>query len=241
MRTCLIALLLMCSSLAAQERPLRFAISDSWAMPMIRIEDGVATGGILFDLQQRLAEKVGRQADLLVLPRLRIAQMMTRSQLDVRCYVNPEWLKDSHHQYIWSVPFMLQRDLLVSRINQSPVELEELQGERIGTVLGFVYPKLEPYFVSGQLQREDARTQDQVLAKLSAGRYAYAVSSELALNWVNRQQPDDKRLYPVSELAADAVSCIVRDQPDVPSMALLRAMVQMKQDGEFEQILARYR
>jgi polar amino acid transport system substrate-binding protein len=33
----------------------------------------------------------------------------------------------------------------------------------------------------------------------------------------------------------------VRDEPDVPTMALLRALVQMKQAGEFEQILARYR
>lgn len=241
MRNCLILLMLLCSSLAAQERPLRFAISDSWAMPMVRIENGVATGGILYDLQRRLAEKVGRQADLLVLPRLRIAQLMTRSQIDVRCYVNPDWLKDSHYQYTWSIPFMIQRDLLVSRFKQPPVELEALQGERIGTVLGFVYPRLEPLFASGQLTREDARTQDLVLAKLAAGRYAYAVSNELALNWLNRNRPADKQLYPVGELAADPISCIVREEADVPSMALLRAMVQMKQAGEFEAILARYR
>jgi polar amino acid transport system substrate-binding protein len=241
MRKYLIALALLCSSLSAEERPLRFAISDSWAMPMVNIENGVATGGILYDLQLRLAEKVGRQADLLVLPRLRVAQLMTRSQIDVRCYVNPDWLKDSHHQYTWSIPFMTQRDLLVSRLEQSAVDPQELQGERIGTVLGFVYPTLEPLFASGQLKREDARTQDQVLAKLAAGRYSYAVSNELSLHWRNKNQPADKQLHPVSELAANPVSCIVRDQPDVPNMALLRAMVQMKQAGEFEEILARYR
>ena len=45
----------------------------------------------------------------------------------------------------------------------------------------------------------------------------------------------------LSEVASDPIACIVRDAPDVPTMALLRAMVQMKQAGEFDEILARYR
>ncbi len=85
---------------------------------MIHIEHGQATGGILYDLQQRLAEKVGRRAEMLVGPRLRIQQMLVRGEIDVRCYVNPAWLNESHHQYIWSVPFMVQRDLLVGRDKQ---------------------------------------------------------------------------------------------------------------------------
>ena len=241
MRNCLLTLILLCTSLAADERPLRFAISEGWAMPMINIQDGRATGGILYDLQMRMAEKVGRAADLLVMPRLRVQQMMTRGEIDVRCYVNPDWLQESHHQYAWSIPFMTQRDLLVSRFEQVSPQLEELQGERIGTVLGFTYPRMQPLFVSGELKREDARNQELVLAKLDAGRYHYAVSNELSLEWFNRQQPVDRKLYPILELAADPISCIVRDEPDVPSMGLLRALVQMKQAGEFEAILARYR
>ncbi len=241
MRILWLTLLLLSPLLCADERPLRFAVSEGWAMPMMRIEEGRATGGILYDLQIRLAEKVGRRAELMVMPRLRVQQMMTRGDIDVRCYVNPDWLKESHYQYAWSIPFMIQRDLLVSRIDQEPLQPEELQGERIGTVLGFIYPRLEPLFASGQLRREDARTQELVLSKLEADRYQYAVSNQLSLDWFNRQQPAQRKLYPVSELAADPIACIVRDEADVPSMALLRAMVQMKQAGEFDAILARYR
>ena len=67
------------------------------------------------------------------------------------------------------------------------------------------------------------------------------LADELTLHWRNRNQPADKKLYPVRKLAEYPISCIVRDQADVPSMALLRAMVQMKQAGEFDEILARYR
>ncbi len=219
----------------ANERPLRFSINDSWAMPMIQIEAEQAVAGILFDLQRRLAAKVGRQAEMLVMPRLRVQQAVDNGDIDVRCYVSPHWINSGHYRYIWSLPFMTQRDLLVGR-QAAHLQPEQLKNERLGTVLGFTYPQLDARFASGQLERDDARTQEQVLLKLRAGRYAYAISNELSLHWFNRQLPASQR-----ELSHDPIACIVRDAPDVPTMALLRAMVQMKQDGEFDAILQTYR
>lgn len=234
------ALLLICAYSAAEERPLRFSVIESWAMPLIKVENGEATGGIVYDLQMRLAQKVGRRAEMMVLPRKRVQAMLVRGEIDVRCYVNPTWLTESHHQYIWSVPFMTQRDVLVAR-TQRAVTLENLHGELVGTVLGYIYPKLQPRFDNHDLQRDDARTQELALMKLEAGRNNYAVSSELTLNWFNHNQPADLKLQPLEELSSDLASCIVRDEPDVPTMQLLRALVQMSNDGEFEQILAKYR
>ncbi len=235
-----LTLFLLSATVGAEQRPLRFSVSESGAMPMVHIVDGQATDGILYDLQHRLAEKVGRRAELLVLPRLRVQEMLVRGEIDVRCYVSPAWLTESHHQYIWSVPFMVQRDLLVGRRKQR-LQLSQLEGESVGTVLGFTYPELEPLFSHGQLQRDDARTQELALAKLAAKRYDYAISNELTLHWFNRQQPAGRKLQALAEVASEPLACIVRDEPDVPTMALLRALVQMKQDGEFEAILARYR
>jgi polar amino acid transport system substrate-binding protein len=238
MRLLLLSLLLCSASLSAEPRPLRFPISESWAMPMVEIDEGRPTRGILYDLQLRLAQKVGRRAEMQVMPRLRVQQMLVRGEIDVRCYVNPAWLEESHHQYIWSVPFMVQRDLLVGRPGD---RLAPLPGETIGTVLGFSYPQLQSDFNAGQLVREDARTQELALAKLVAERYRFTVSNELALQWFNRQQPANRKLQVVREIASDIVACIVRDEPDVPTMQLLRALVQMSNDGEFDAILARYR
>lgn len=236
------ALLLLALShpACAEERALRFSINDSWAMPMVHIENGQAVAGILVDLQQRLAAKVGRKAELLVMPRLRVQHALDVGEIDVRCYVSPNWDNSGHYRYIWSLPFMSQRDVLVGT-HAANLQAEQLQGERLGTVLGFAYPRLEPLFASGQLQREDARTQDLALLKLSAHRYRYAISNELSLHWFNRQQPTGQKLHILSEIASDPIACIIRDAPDVPTAALLRAMVQMKQAGEFDELLARYR
>ncbi|WP_068825700.1 substrate-binding periplasmic protein [Pseudomonas sp. BMS12] len=233
-------LLLLCHPTFAAERALRFSVTESWAMPLMRYEQGQAAGGILYDLHKRLAQKVGRRAEQLVLPRQRVQQILERGEIDVRCYVNPAWVKESHYQYIWSLPFMVQRDLIVTRQSENTLPGSH-SGERIGTVLGFIYPTLEPQIASGLVQRDDARTQEQVLEKLEAGRYRFAVSNQLTLDWFNRRQQQEQRLRPLGELAADLVSCLVRDEPDVPTQKLLRAMVQMRQDGEFDAILARYR
>lgn len=233
-------LLVLSHNAYAEERALRFSINDSWAMPMVHIENGQAVAGILVDLQQRLAAKVGRKAELLVMPRLRVQHALDNGEIDVRCYVSPNWVNGGHYRYIWSLPFMTQRDVLVGT-RTANLQAEQLQGKRLGTVLGFAYPRLEPLFASGQLQREDARTQDLALLKLSAHRSQYAISNELSLHWFNRQQPTGQKLHILSEIASDPIACIIRDAPDVPTTALLRAMVQMKQAGEFDELLARYR
>jgi polar amino acid transport system substrate-binding protein len=239
MRLLFLFLLALGNAPFAEERPLRFSITESSAMPMVRIEDGQATGGILYDLQMRLAEKVGRTAQIMVLPRLRVQQMLVRGEIDARCDVNPAWLKESTHQYIWSLPFMLHHDVLVGTDAELPAQPPP--GETIGTVLGYVYPALAPAFADGELLRDDARTQELVLVKLAAARNRYGISNQLTLSWFNRQRPQGRKLHTLRVLSSDLVGCIIRDEADVPTHALLRALVRMSVDGEFEAILARYR
>lgn len=239
-RVCAAVLALLSLCCTAQERPIRFSITESGVMPLVDIRNGEAVGGILYDLPMRLAEKIGRRAELLVLPRLRVQRALLHNEIDVRCYVNPAWLSETYPEYVWSIPFMVQRDLLVGR-TPTPVSPETLPRQSIGTVLGFYYPTLHPLFMAGKLLRDDGRTQGLVLTKLAAGRYDYAISNELALHWYNRHSDEAEKLYEVHELASDLAACLVRDAPDVPTQQLLRAMVQMKQDGEFDAILQRYR
>lgn len=100
--------------------------------------------------------KVGRRAEMLVLPRKRVQAMLVRGEIDVRCYVNPSWMTESHHQYIWSVPFMKQRDMLVARTRQN-MTVEQLHDQTVGTVLGYVYPQLQAKLDNHDLRRDDAR------------------------------------------------------------------------------------
>ena len=117
-RLCLLGTLLLAVGVAAfaqEQRPLRFAVIEGWAMPMMQFVDGQTTTGILYDLYMHLAQKVGRDAELVVIPRLRAQSARARGEIDVHCYVNPSWHQDSHHQYIWSQPLLVQHGLIVGR------------------------------------------------------------------------------------------------------------------------------
>ncbi|MHA5568133.1 amino acid ABC transporter substrate-binding protein, partial [Pseudomonas aeruginosa] len=118
---------------------------------------------------------------------------------------------------------------------------EALPAQRIGTVLGYSYPRLQALFDIGRLRRDDARTQDLVLEKLRAGRYRYAVSHQLSLHWSNRQAPGQPPLQEAAQLEETAVSCLVRDSAEVPVEAILKTFEEMKRSGEIEEILQRYR
>ncbi|MDB6143964.1 MAG: amino acid transporter substrate-binding protein [Pseudomonas sp.] len=242
MRLFVSVLLLVISGLSfAAEAPLRFSIADSWSMPLILIDGDKPRDGVLFDIMQSLSRQVGRPAEYHVLARMRMQIALERGEIDVRCYAAQSWMPNQSGDYIWSLPLMIQRDLLISTPdNAAPVRPEQMHDASIGTVLGYVYPTLQHLFDNHQLQREDARSQDMVLKKLQAGRYHYAVVNEWSLNWFNRTLAPEQRLRAVSIIEEQPVGCVVRNDPNVPVQRILRTLLRMKMSGEIDEIIQRY-
>jgi polar amino acid transport system substrate-binding protein len=220
---------------------LRFAVPDSWAMPMVQLQGGRPTQGILHDILLSLATQVGAPAQFIVLPRARVQSAMEHGDIDVRCYAAQSWLPNQSGDYIWSVPLWFQRDLLVSREDQSAqINPADLPRQAIGTVLGYSYPTLQSLFDADRLQREDARNQEQVLEKLLAGRYRYAVSNQWTLDWINQRLLPEQQLRGVAVLQEQHIGCYVRNDPNVPVQRILRTLLRMKMSGEIDDIIRLY-
>jgi polar amino acid transport system substrate-binding protein len=241
MRLALGALLLICLNVGAAETPLRFVMADSWAMPMVELDRGRPVQGILYDIMLSLATQIGVPAEFHVLPRARVQSAMEHGEVDVRCFVSQSWLPNQSGDYIWSIPLFTQRDLLISRRDlPTSIAPENLPRQTLGTVLGYVYPTLQPLFDADRLQREDARNQDQVLDKLVAGRYRYAVSNQWTLDWFNQRLPAEQQLQAVAVLQEQRVGCYVRNDPQVPVQRILRTLLRMQMSGEIDDIIGLY-
>lgn len=241
MRLALGALLLISLNVAAADAPLRFVVPDSWAMPMVQLERGHPTQGILHDVMLSLATQVGLPAEFHVLPRSRVQNAMEHGEVDVRCYAAQSWLPNQSGDYIWSIPLWTQPDLLISRQDpQTSVTPANLSRQPIGTVLGYSYPTLQPLFDSDRLHRDDARNQEQVLEKLQAGRYRYAVSNQWTLDWFNQRLMPGQQLQAVAMLQEQNVGCYVRNDPNVPVQRILRTLLRMKMSGEIDDIIRLY-
>ena len=241
MRVVLGALWMITTLSLAAPAPLRFAISDSWAMPLVQIEAGQPTQGILYDLMLSLATQVGHPAQFQVLARARIAPAMEHGEIDVRCYVAQAWLNNLSGDYIWSIPLWVQRNVLASaHVPPLSVNVAQLAAQNIGTVLNYSYPTLEPLFAKGQLKRDDARSEEQVLQKLVAGRFKYAVTNEWTLERFNQQLPAGRKLHVVAVIEEQSLGCYVRNDPALPVQRILRTLLRMKMSGEIDAIILLY-
>lgn len=237
----LCALLLLSRAAFAAGSPLRFSVADSWSMPLIQIEDHQPVSGILYDIMQSLARQVDMTPEYHVLPRLRVQTALAHGEVDIRCYAAQAWVPDISGDYLWSLPILFQRDLLIaSAQTASGPYPEQFDSETIGTVLGYNYPALTHLFANHQLIREDARSEEHALRKLIAGRYNYAAVSERVLSWINRGLPSNQRLKPIALISEQAAGCIVRNDPALPAQAILRTLVRMRVSGEIDRIVERY-
>lgn len=239
MRVVLGALWMISLTSLAAPAPLRFAISDSWAMPMVQVEDERPTQGIMYDLMLSLATQVGRPAEFHLLARARIASAMEHGDVDVRCYVAQAWVDNLSGDYTWSVPLMVQRNVLVSAHEQA-VQVTQLAPQLIGTVLNYRYAILDPLFTSGQLTRDDARSEAQVLHKLVAGRFKYAVINEWIVDRFNLNSPSGQRLHKVTVIDEQSLGCMIRNDPNLPVQKVLRTLLRMKMSGEIDDIIKLY-
>ncbi|SEM98593.1 polar amino acid transport system substrate-binding protein [Pseudomonas sp. ok272] len=241
MRSALGALVLIGTSALAAPAPLRFAITDSWAMPMVQIEQGRPTQGILYDVMLSLATQVDMPAEFHVLARARVQSSMEHAEIDVRCYAAQAWLPNQSGDYIWSIPLWFQRDLLVTTQGRpASTDLARIEAQSIGTVLGYSYPTLQPRFDSLQFRRDDARNQDQVLQKLLAGRNHYGISNQWTLDWFNQRLEPQRKLRTVAVLQEQHVGCYVRNDPKLPVQRILRTLLRMKMSGEIDDIIRLY-
>ncbi|WNW10976.1 transporter substrate-binding domain-containing protein [Pseudomonas sp. DTU_2021_1001937_2_SI_NGA_ILE_001] len=241
MRKLLLSLSLLLSQEGiAEPAALRFSVSESWSMPLMHLENHQPTSGILLEIFDSLARQVGRQAEYHVMPRLRIQGALESADIDVRCYIAKSWLGDLRGDYAWSVPILVQRDLLVAAPLTVGPYPEQFDNEVIGTVTGYNYPALQHLFDSHRLVREDARNQEQVLRMLVAGRYNYAISNQLAMDWINRELPPEQRLKVVATVSEQDAACLVRKDPALPVQQILDTLQAMRKSGEIQRIVERY-
>jgi polar amino acid transport system substrate-binding protein len=237
-----LAILLLWTTHSLAEQPvLRFSIAESWSMPLMRTEQDQPVEGILFELMHAIARETNIRPQYHLMARLRLQQAMRDGEIDVRCYVSTHWLTEPSGNYRWSIPLIEQRDLLIGRSGEyGTASADQLPAQAIGTVLGYTYPTLEALFAQGRLLREDSRNQSLVLHKLQAGRYQYAVSNQLSLQWFNRSLPPEQHLHVLAVLEEQALGCMVRDAPELPTQAVLEAIARIKQSGEMQRIIEHY-
>lgn len=225
-------------SAPASDASLVFIAPANHAMPFADTRRNVLERGILKDLGEAIAERVGLQARFIVVPAKRVSAALDQGEADALCYTAQRWIDAT--QVHWSRPLFDYTGVVARRADAVPIEqLSQLAGLPLGTVAGYRYPEVEEA-LGKQFARDDAPDMGRNLAKLAAGRVRYALTEKLTLAYAMREAPS-QRLQPGPSTISYPTHCVFSTRRQLPLARLDKAIDSLLSDGSIDRILARYR
>jgi ABC-type amino acid transport substrate-binding protein len=236
----LLATLLMalplCAAHAAQTDLVMLAPLDT-SMPIARFQNGALAGGIIKDVGDMLAQRLGRRASYLSVDVNGVTPALTGGRADGMCYVLPSWIDGD---YNWSTPLFPDAEM-VAAMGDAPHlrSLRDLRDKPVGTVAGYRYPRVEQV-LGKHFARVDAESMDLNLRELGKGNGQYAIIGEAVLAYLHRNDPV-LRLRPELVFSTYKAGCAFSRLTHVPFQDINRTLDAMLKDGASDQILARYR
>ena len=215
----------------------------AWPPYLIKEQNG-KDRGILIDVMTMIASKHGFSVKIEPLPEKRALRGITSGDIDAYSKAK-EWVADPKG-YLWTDPIVESTDVLIFPKDR-PVKFEtsdDLKGKKIGTILGYRYPLLEPYFGNGRIKRDDVKKDSLMLRKLLRNRDDAAIINKLVAFWVMRQNPELKGKFDFSDKPVGKAGCRFMFttkgdwQPFIQTFNQELAL--MKTDGRLDAILQKY-
>lgn len=222
---------------AQADGSLLLAVDGGTEMPMARIAQDRVVDGMSLELGRLLARQLGRELSMVALPRKRLRDELLQGRVDGACAYLPAWLPGPLQ---WSKPFFLQEYAIVSRADApAPTRLEALSGQRLGTVLGFVYPELEKA-LGGGFVRDDAPDAAANLRKLAAGRLQHVAVSQRLLGYLRRSGQFSAAVHPPLPVGELLTQCALGPAARVTVQQLNQAIDAIERNGSLAALYRRY-
>lgn len=231
--------LLLASSPAAVagQGELVFVAATNHNMPLSRFQDGELADGLLKDLGDSIAQRMGRQARYISVPAKRVSDYLASGRADGVCYVLPRWLPGP---FKWSQPLMPDAGVLVSRPEAPAVRsLSDLANKPVGTVLGYSYSMIDAA-LGRAFVREDAPSMELNISKIQHGRMQYAIMGRMTAEYLMRADPQHK-LRIDFEFDPFKAQCAFSQKSAIPFGEVQRAIGGLVSDGTMDRLLRRYR
>lgn len=232
-----VVMLFLSGSVWGAQSEISFLAPTNHVMPLAEFDGRTLRSGILKDLGDAIAERLGMHAKFILMPSKRVSEALRAGTADGVCYVLPGWIDG---EFNWSNPVIPNLGIVIARSGTPEVQsIADLAGKPMGTVMGYRYPDFEQV-LRQHFVREDAPTMALNLRKLVHGRMDYAITEQTTLAYHQRQAANP-RLVQVLRFTSFTAQCAFSKQSKVPFPAIERAIDALVADGTVDNILARYR
>ncbi|MBI3347263.1 MAG: transporter substrate-binding domain-containing protein [Burkholderiales bacterium] len=224
---------------AADAPPLVVLIDSAVPMPQALIRDGQVLDGLQHDIAIDIARRLGRGLRFRVVPRRRVGPLLLAGdEADLICTYLPAWLSGPLR---WSRPFLDDGELLVTaRRRPAPARLQDVAGQRIGTIAGFEYAEVAAALGAGFL-RDDGPGLESSLRKLALERVDHVLVGRASFDYLLRRGEVPVAVHPPLAVARWRTACALSPQAGVALAELDAALAAMQADGSLARIVDRYR
>ncbi len=213
-----------------------FLAATNHAMPLSRFQNGEMVEGLLKDLGDGIAQRLGLRVRYVSVPAKRVAEFVESGRADGICYVLPHWMPGPFN---WSQPVIPDSSVLVARADAPRVRsLPDLANKPVGTVLGYTYatPQAE---LGRAFVREDAPSEELNMSKVQHGRMQYAIMGRMNAQYMLRTEPKGK-LRVDFEFEPFTTQCAFSRKSAIPFADVQRAIASLLADGSIERMMQRY-
>lgn len=240
MRNIILSLVLCavtCNAFAIGGNHVHAAVPSGLPRPLLFEEVSPPTG-VVPEYTQALLDLLGAKGTVSLLPHYRALNSLRSGRADFSCYSNRDW-DDKPNELAWSEMLFYKREVILGPAPM-PKHLKDLKGKTIGTMLGYKYPNLEPFFKSKALLREDAPNDVANFSKMQTKRIEYLVVDEVFLDYAKKDFPQlehgRERLF----VQQYPVNCSMSKKSSVSVAALNEAIGKLKSSGKLEAIFKKH-
>ena len=238
-------LLALCMTLAGAgalaQKTIRLNVAPGGFPPYTIVDKSQPASGLMVELLSQIAAKAGYKVITQEIPRNRVESMMRQNALDASPRAR-EWTR-APNDFLFSEPVLQVRDVVLSRKN-APFAYstpESLFGKRVGTVLGFVYPVLEPYFAKKQITRVDVASEKSLLAMLNLHRVDVVLINEFSALWhINSENWGYTFAYSKNEVQSYPYRMMFGKKWQPFVQVFNRELAAMKKDGSLDRLIQKY-
>lgn len=227
---------------ANKDLTILLAYGDNDGAPYAIEESDKLSAGLIKDISTELAAFLDLNIEYVKIPRQRIERYLENNDIHIVLFSNPDWLSNSE-KLQWSDEIFYEEDLVVVREDNPKTfnKIEDLRGMTLGTIRGYHYANLQPYFDDKFFVRYDVSTLEVNFIRLSLNRIDSLVGANVLIKYYLKtsRNPESFKVLPFT-VSSHPVKAAISPNAPIDINKFNAALSQLKSEGVIEAILEKY-
>lgn len=198
--------------------------------------------GIIKDIATEISDELDISISFVKTPRKRTERYLENNTIHIVFISNPAWLSNSD-KLQWSEPLFIEKDIMVIKADNSNSykELLDFRGMIIGTIRGYKYPVLQPFFDKEYFIRYDVSNLDVNFIRLELDRIDALIDADILINY-QLKQSKNAQVFKVLPLTVSQQNIHAALSPNAPVdiKKFNQVLNKLKDQGVIAAILKKY-